>query len=308
MTINGTEDKERLDSEHFSPYRADGKLYGFVCVVTGATQPVGKAIVTELATHGAACIYACSSTPNEPYAQLADEVNKAHPNTEIIGYPYKITSEEDTLGLIDDVLNSWGRLDVWVTSSGLLGPPSIADTSPADLRMCFEANSMAPFFALKYAPPAMAKTTPKGNYLNAAPKDQAYGSIIVVGSVASTYGGCWGPCFTMSSHAALGVVRAGVVVLKGTGVRINCISPGQIDVGADLKGFDMRGMDSQFPPSRLQSESAQKSHIGLERAGLPHEIGRVAGFLASGFSSYITGANLVVDGGASIMNPLTVPI
>jgi hypothetical protein len=48
---------------------------------------------------------------------------------------------------------------------------------------------MAPFFALKYAPPAMGKTTPKGNYLNAAPKDQKYGSIIVVSSVASEYGG-----------------------------------------------------------------------------------------------------------------------
>lgn len=48
--------------------------------------------------------------------------------------------------------------------------------------------------------------------------------------------GCWGPAFTMASHAALGVVRAGVAVLKGTGVRINCISPGQIDVGVDLQG------------------------------------------------------------------------
>lgn len=48
---------------------------------------------------------------------------------------------------------------------------------------------MAPFFALKYAPPAMAKTTPKQAYPNAAPKDQKYGSIIVVSSVASTYGG-----------------------------------------------------------------------------------------------------------------------
>jgi NAD(P)-dependent dehydrogenase (short-subunit alcohol dehydrogenase family) len=95
---------------------------------------------------------------------------------------------------------------------------------------------MAPFFALKYAPPAMAKTTPKGSYPNAAPKDVKYGSIIVISSVASTYGGCWGPSFTMSSHAALGVVRAGVAVLKGTGVRINCISPGQINVGVDLKG------------------------------------------------------------------------
>lgn len=140
------------------------------------------------------------------------------------------------MGLIDDVLNSWGRLDVWVCSSGLLGPPSLEATTPADLQKCFESNSMAPFFALKYAAPAMGKTTPKQAYPNAAPKDQKYGSIIVVSSVASTYGGCWGPCYTMSSHAALGVVRAGVAVLKGTGVRINCISPGQIDVGVDLQG------------------------------------------------------------------------
>jgi len=75
---------------------------------------------------------------------------------------------------------------------------------------------MAPFFALKYAPPAMGKLMlRKGDYPNAEVKGVAYGSIVVVGSVASTYGGCWGPCYTMSSHAALGVVRAGVAVLKG---------------------------------------------------------------------------------------------
>lgn len=132
----------------------------------------------------------------------------------------------------------------------------------------------------------------------------------------------------MTSHAALGVVRAGVPALKGpspfpslftsphsthprlpqpthltltagTGVRINCISPGQIDVGVDLKGFDMRGMTSQLPPASLQSADVQKQNIGLERAGTPTEVARVVGFLASGFSSYVTGANLVVDGGAS---------
>jgi NAD(P)-dependent dehydrogenase (short-subunit alcohol dehydrogenase family) len=197
---------------------------------------------------------ACTDNFDDNFTELADEINKQYPNTKVIGYPYKYASEEDTLGLIDDVLNSWGRygspgkatylavvltsvrLDVWVTSSGLLGPPSITDTSPSDLRKCFEANSMAPFFALKYAPAAMAKTTPKGNYPNAAPKDVIYGSIIVVSSVASTYGGCWGPCYTMTSHAALGVVRAGVATLKGSGVRINCISPGQIDIGVNLEG------------------------------------------------------------------------
>lgn len=197
-------------------------------------------------------------------------------------------------------------------SSGLLGPPSIDQTTPADLQKCFETNSLAPFFALKYAPHAMQKTSAKGEYVNAAPKDQGYGSIIVVTSTASTYGGCWGPCYTMNSHAALGVVRAGVAVLKGSGVRINAISPGQIDVGVSLGGLDVNAKavmnDTQLPPAALQSPAAQKQNIGLERAGRPAEVARVAGFLASGFSSYITGSNMVVDGGASVMCPLMVPI
>ncbi|MCJ1278561.1 hypothetical protein MMC21_006378 [Puttea exsequens] len=286
-------------SAHFSPYRPDGKLYGFVCVVTGSTQHVGRAILKELAAHGAACVYACTRTTSEDISALAATLKDEHPNTKIIPYPLIAADEQSTLALVDDVLNSWGRLDVWVCSAGLLGPPSIEMTSPEDLQKCFEANSLAPFFALKYAPAAMGKLASKGNYPNAAPKDQKYGSIIVVSSVASTYGGCWGPCYTMSSHAALGVVRAGVAVLKGSGVRINCISPGQIDVGIDWKGFDMRGMKSQLPPASLQSAKSQKEHIGLERAGMPIEVARVAGFLASGFSSYMTGSNMIVDGGAS---------
>ncbi|KKY26495.1 putative 3-oxoacyl-(acyl-carrier-protein) reductase [Phaeomoniella chlamydospora] len=300
MALNGTE------SEYFSPYRSDGKLFGFVCVVTGADGPIGQAIVAELAAHGAACIYACSPSTSSPPNNLP----KQHPNTQVISYPYTITSESDTLALIDEALNTYGRLDVWVTSSGLLGPPSIADTTPSDLQKCFEANSLAPFFALKYAPAAMTKTTPtnqKLNYPNAAPKDQTYGSIIVVTSTASTYGGCWGPCFTMTSHAALGVVRSGVPVLKGSGIRINAISPGSIDLGSINLG-DLRGMNDQLPPSRLQSEETHRANIGLERTGRTEEVARVAGFLASGFSSYVTGANMVVDGGASVMCPLMVPM
>lgn len=296
-------------TEDFSPYRPDGKLYGFVCVVTGASQPVGQAIIQELAAHGAASIYACDKPASvNSYKPLVEKMGQEYPNSKIIPYPFNVVQEEETLVLIDELLNAFGRLDVWVCSSGLLGPPSIEATTPKDLQKCFEANSLAPFFALKYVPAATAKLTEKGSYPNATPKTQKYGSIIVISSVASTHGGCWGPCYTMASHAALGVVKAGVATLKGTGVRINCISPGQIDSGVDLQGFDMRGMTSQFPPSSLQQPEAQQRTIGLERAGRPQEVARVAGFLASGFSSYVTGANLIVDGGASVMNPMTIPI
>ena len=132
---------------------------------------------------------ACTRSSNEDISHLISTLSTSHPNTKIISYPLSLSDEQATLVLIDDVLNAWGRLDVWVTSSGLLGPPTIDATTPDDLQKCFESNSLAPFFALKYAPPAMGKLTPKGQYPNAAPKDTKYGSIVVVSSVASTYGG-----------------------------------------------------------------------------------------------------------------------
>lgn len=134
-------------------------------------------------------ISACTRSPTEDPSSLINVLSASNPNTKIIPYPLLISDEQATLALIDDVLNAWGRLDVWVTSSGLLGPPSIDVTTPTDLQKCFEANSLAPFFALKYAPPAMGKLTAKGHYPNATPKDTKYGSIVVVSSVASTYGG-----------------------------------------------------------------------------------------------------------------------
>lgn len=70
-----------------------------------------------MAAHGAACIYACSASPGDNYTALAEEVNKEFPNTKVIGYPYGM-KEEDTLTLIDDVLNAWGRY------GGLLLPSS----------------------------------------------------------------------------------------------------------------------------------------------------------------------------------------
>ena len=85
--------------------------------------------------HGAACIYTCTS--NSSSSGIAAHVSKTYPNTKVIDYPYSVSSEQDTLTLIDEALNAWGRLDVWVCSSGLLGPPSIEATTPADLQKCF---------------------------------------------------------------------------------------------------------------------------------------------------------------------------
>lgn len=173
-----------------------------MCVVTGSLQPIGKAVIHELAAHGVAYIFASStvSTSVSAFDPLLKDIAAAHPNTNVVPYPMNSSSENDTLALIDDVLNTCGRLDVWVCSSGLLGPPSIEDTGPNELQKCWETNALAPFYALKWARRAMEKTCSKGSYPNAAPKHAAYGSIIVVGSVASTYGGEFGSILASAIH------------------------------------------------------------------------------------------------------------
>lgn len=171
-----------------------------LCFCPGGSVAVTRLVVKRTHTHcpiahGAACIYACHMHSEDPPPSTAAPPLKSHdasePVTKIIPYPLHTSSESDTLALIDDILNAWGRLDVWVCSSGLLGPPSIEQTTPEDLQRVWESNSLAPFYALKYAPPAMAKLCEKRKYPNASEKDRAYGSIVVVGSVAGTYGGEW---------------------------------------------------------------------------------------------------------------------
>ena len=181
-------DSERLvsDSKMYSKGAVQlitRSQFGLACVVTGALEPVGQAIVKELACHGVAYIFVCFSLSTSTSAcdSLVKEVAASHPNTKLVPYPTDITSENDTLGLVDDVLNACGRLDVWICSSGLLGPASIEDTGLAELQECWETNALAPFYALKWTRKAMEKTCSKGSYPNAVPKDGAYGRIIVVG-------------------------------------------------------------------------------------------------------------------------------
>ena len=167
MTLDGSE--------------ANKQQFGFVCVVTGSSSPIGKAVLHELAAHGAANLFAC--IPTSSTADVGDallkEMTEAYPNTKVVPYPLDVTDENDTLAFIDNILDDCGRLDVWVCASGLLGPASIEDTGPPQIQKCFEVNTVAPFLALKYARRAMEKTCGKKNYPNSAPKDSPYGSVCV---------------------------------------------------------------------------------------------------------------------------------
>jgi NAD(P)-dependent dehydrogenase (short-subunit alcohol dehydrogenase family) len=123
----------------------------------------------------------------------------------------------------------------------------------------------------------------------------------------------WGPAYTMTQHAVLGLVKASVIQLKGSGIRINCVSSGTIDMGIELSKVRLQKLplifqqfeeqngtaNGKLPNLKIGLQNAEHvgKTVGLERPGEPEEVAKVVGFLASGFSSYVQGANIIVDGG-----------
>jgi NAD(P)-dependent dehydrogenase (short-subunit alcohol dehydrogenase family) len=110
----------------------------------------------------------------------------------------------------------------------------------------------------------MSKTCSKGNYPNATPKPATYGSIIVVSSTASIYGGMWGPAYTMTQHAVLGLVKSSVVQLKGTGIRINIVSSGTIDMAIELSKVYPPLINTYSAVSRNSEWSSQWKRKGTK--------------------------------------------
>lgn len=120
-------------------------------------------------------------------------------------------------------------------------------------------------------------------------KQSSAGRIITIGSVMSTFGEAGMAACAAARHGVLGLTRAVAIELGLHGVTANCIQPGAILTGNTRPAF---AADPAFGGYRVQKSA-------LKRLGTPEDIAGVAAFLASGASRFLTGAALVVDGGAT---------
>ena len=194
------------ESDHFSPYRADGKLYGFVCVVTGANQPVSSAIAVGLAgIHQ----YPQKSNSGLALGQLHSPWRNLHlylylhlhllilrpsPRTSAKRIPTPKSSTTLTLSPPNKAhspSSTKPSIPGAVLTSGSARPASLTHppSTPQRLPTCRNALSQLHDALLRtqIAPACYGED----NYPNAAPKDQRYSSIVVVSSTVSPYGGCW---------------------------------------------------------------------------------------------------------------------
>ena len=244
------------------------KLDGKVALITGGANGQGAAESRLFVEEGARVVVA--DVDDERGKVLADELGEA-----AIYVHHDVTSEEDWESVIRATDEAFGRLDVLLNNAGILKFSPLAATSLGDYMSVVEVNQVGVFLGMRSV---IAPMTRGGG-----------GSIVNVSSVEGLFGGPFLVAYTASKFAVRGMSKVAAVELGQFGIRVNSIHPGAIDTPMlDIPGVDRAGMNKAFGKA-----------IPLGRMGTPEDIAGLCLFLASDDSTYISGGEFLIDGGAS---------
>lgn len=181
-----------------------------------------------------------------------------------------VTDETSWQALVDEVRATYGRLDVLVHTAGIAMSRPLLETSPDEFRRVQETNTTATFLAIRAVAPLM----PQG------------GSIVTLSSINGMLGTTGLGAYAASKFAVRGLTKVAALELADAGIRVNTICPGsiatEITASADFATTDWTAYTKTIP---------------LGRRGTPAEVAELALYLASDASAYVTGTELVVDGG-----------
>ncbi len=262
-----------------------GQVAGKVALVTGGASGIGQAIAELLAEEGASVVLTDVDELKGP--GVAAGIKKS--GGEAVYLHQDVTSEPRWAEVAGEIERRFGRLDVLVANAGIgIGAPSIVEMSLADWRRQTAINLDGVFLSVKYSLPLMRKS---------ARDKSGGGSIIMMSSLAGLRGAP-----TLAGYSATkGGVRlfAKSVALEcasaGDCIRVNSVHPGIIDT--PIWGKIPAGGNAGGQNAPIDCEELAKVATPLRRAGQAREIAQGVLYLASDASSYVTGSELVIDGG-----------
>lgn len=240
------------------------KLDGKVAVITGATSGMGLATAKLFVAEGAYVYVTGRDRPrlDEALATIGDNVTGVQADSGEV---------DDLARLAETVREGHGRVDVLFASAGLASVTDpLGNITPEGFDALVGVNFRGTVFTVQYLLPLMS--------------DGA--SIILNGTTSATKGIPGAGVYSASKAAVRSLARTWAAELKVRGIRVNVVSPGSIDTA----------LFSTVPQEIREGIAAA---IPLGRLGTSEEVGAAALFLASSESSFVTGANLVVDGGFS---------
>ena len=234
-------------------------LEGKVAVVTGAARGIGKAIALEFAKEGADVAFTDLVIDDNG---KATEAEIAALGVKAKGYASNAANFEETHKVVEEIVREFGRIDILVNNAGITKDGLMMRMTEAQWDAVLTVNLKSAFNFIHATVPVMAR--------------QKSGSIINMSSVVGVSGNA-GQCnYSASKAGMIGLAKSIAKEMGPRGIRANCIAP----------GFIITDMTNQLSD---EIKEAWCKQIPLRRGGTPEDVAKVALFLASDLSSYVSG-------------------
>jgi NAD(P)-dependent dehydrogenase (short-subunit alcohol dehydrogenase family) len=259
-----------------------GRVQGKVALVTGGASGIGRGCAERLAAEGAVVVV--TDLQDGKGAETVAAIEKAGGQAWYVRHD--ATDETAWDDVIRQVKTRHGRLDILVNNAGIAIPGSVIEMSLADWRKQTAINLDGVFLGTKHSIPLMRQSGDGGSIINMSSVAGLKGSAILAGYCA-TKGGV--RLFTKA--VAMECANA------KDGIRVNSVHPGIIETPIWLSILNPHDPGTNAPPD-LDAMSTMAVPLGVK--GYPEDIANGVLWLASDESRYVTGAELVIDGGLSV--------
>lgn len=242
------------------------RLKGKTAIVTGGASGIGEATVREMVKEGSHVLIA--DLNDSAGQKLAEELNSSE--TKVIYQRVNVTNEEDIANMVEKAVAEFGKLDIIFNNAGIGSTAPSIELSYEDWKKTISVNLDGVFLCAKHAIKAMIKN--------------GGGSVINCASILGHVGQAATASYSAAKGGVVNLTRTLAIEYAKENIRVNAVCPGYIET-----------------PLLNQLDEATKKHLTslhpIGRLGKPEEVAKAVIFLASDDASFITGANLLVDGG-----------
>ncbi|KAI0778250.1 NAD-P-binding protein [Trametes elegans] len=248
-----------------------------VVCITGASRGIGRACAHECAKHNATGFilhyFGDEATTSEIQA-VEEEIHAVRPNAKVVTVPGDIAKRETSWKIVEEGRKVFDRIDVLVSNAGICPFADFLTMPPETWERTRQVNLDGAFYITQAVANQMKNQVPQG------------GSIIGISSISALVGGEYQCHYTPTKAGILSLMQSTAVALGKYNIRANAVLPGTIET--DINRDDL---------SDAAKREGMVKRTVLGRLGVPDDIAGPVVFLASDLAKYVTGAQVLVDGG-----------